>query len=69
MQVVTTISRGRLVWHNGKLDVQPRTGRFVKMPLYGALHFGLGVQDAQRLQPPVAAKKRSQPGSGTHDEL
>lgn len=30
-QVVTTISRGRLVWHNGKLDVQPATGRYVPL--------------------------------------
>ncbi len=26
-QVTTTISRGRLVWHNGVLDVQPNSGR------------------------------------------
>eukprot|EP01025_Chloroclados_australasicus_P011102 TRINITY_DN14807_c0_g5_i1.p1 TRINITY_DN14807_c0_g5~~TRINITY_DN14807_c0_g5_i1.p1 ORF type:complete len:483 (-),score=71.72 TRINITY_DN14807_c0_g5_i1:434-1882(-) len=34
-QVVTTISRGRVVWNNGKLLVNPGTGRFVKMSPFG----------------------------------
>jgi len=29
--VTTTISRGRVVWADGKLDVQPGTGRFVRL--------------------------------------
>lgn len=35
-QVVTTISRGRLVWHNGRLDVQPGSGRYAHV--YTAHH-------------------------------
>ena len=45
-QVTTTISRGRLVWHEGKLDVAPGTGRFIPMPTGGALFEGLAKQDA-----------------------
>lgn len=41
VQVVTTISRGRVVWHNGKLDVQPGMGRFVPLPPGGHLFEGL----------------------------
>ena len=47
MQVITTISRGRLVWHNDKLDVQPGTGRFVKTPPGGHLFAGLSRDTKQ----------------------
>ncbi|EFJ48385.1 hypothetical protein VOLCADRAFT_60577, partial [Volvox carteri f. nagariensis] len=46
-KVVTTISRGRLVWHNGQLlGVRPGTGRFVPMPPFGPL---FEVREAQHL--------------------
>ena len=41
LQVTTTISRGRVVWHDGKLSVQPGTGRFVRMEPGGSLYEGL----------------------------
>ncbi|KXZ48335.1 hypothetical protein GPECTOR_28g741 [Gonium pectorale] len=36
-KVVTTISRGRLVWHEGRLRVEPGSGRFVPLPSHGPL--------------------------------
>lgn len=40
-QVVSTISRGRLVWHNGKLNITRGTGRFIPTPTFGPLFEGL----------------------------
>ena len=40
-QVVTTLSRGRLVWHNGRLNVTRGSGRFVPTPPFGSLYDGL----------------------------
>ena len=34
---MTTISRGRIVWHNGELTVEPGSGRFVPTPIGGKL--------------------------------
>ena len=34
LQVVTTISRGRLVWDGEKLTVEEGSGRFVPLPLF-----------------------------------
>jgi len=39
--VVTTISRGRLVWHDGQLNITRGSGRFVPTPTYGPLFSGL----------------------------
>eukprot|EP00198_Chlamydomonas_reinhardtii_P010715 XP_001700052.1 predicted protein [Chlamydomonas reinhardtii] len=36
-RVVTTISRGRLVWHEGVLDVAEGSGRYVPLPAFGPL--------------------------------
>lgn len=40
-RVVSTISRGRLAWHDGKLLVGPHTSRFVPTPPGGPLYEGL----------------------------
>lgn len=40
-KVTTTISRGRLAWHDGKLDVAPGTGRLLELPPFGPLFDGL----------------------------
>ncbi|GIL53800.1 hypothetical protein Vafri_9445 [Volvox africanus] len=47
-KVVATISRGRLVWHQGKLNVEPNSGRFVPMPAFGPLFEGLDEQYRRR---------------------
>ncbi len=39
--MVTTISRGRLVWHEGRLNITRGTGRFVPTPTHGPLFAGL----------------------------
>lgn len=36
-KVMVTISRGRVVWENGKLDVQSGTGRFIPMKPFSYL--------------------------------
>jgi hypothetical protein len=42
VQVTTTISRGRVVWHDDKLLVKPGSGRYVPLPPGGRLFDGLG---------------------------
>ena len=46
MQVVATISQGKVVWENGKLDVTEGAGRFLKLPTGGPLFDGLTKIDA-----------------------
>lgn len=44
-QVTTTISRGRLVWHDGRLSVEPSSGRFIPLPTHSPWLFdGLDKQ-------------------------
>lgn len=45
-KVTTTISRGRLVWHDGKLDVAKGSGRMLQLPPFGPLFTGLEKQGA-----------------------
>lgn len=72
MQVVTTISRGRVVWHEGKLNVMRGSGRFVPTPTHGPLFQGLDKQPAHLVDVaryggvPV---KRSSSGTHERDEL
>ncbi|PSC75311.1 Dihydroorotase [Micractinium conductrix] len=40
-KVLTTISRGRLVWHEGRLNITRGSGRFVPTPTHGPLYAGL----------------------------
>jgi hypothetical protein len=46
--VVVTISRGRVVWENGRLDVRPGTSRYVHLPTFGPLFDGIDRRDASR---------------------
>ena len=47
-KVVTTISRGRVVWHEGKLDVAAGSGRFIAMPPFAPSLFGVAPTRAPR---------------------
>lgn len=46
LQVVVTISRGRVVWVNEKLNVVKGAGRFVKLPLFPPMFEGIAARDA-----------------------
>ena len=50
VQVVTTISQGRVVWEHGKLHVLPGTGRFIPRPVFPPLFEGLDRTDAAWLR-------------------
>eukprot|EP00803_Ostreobium_quekettii_P009148 evm.model.scf_3327.1 EVM.evm.TU.scf_3327.1 scf_3327:2116-3336(+) len=50
-KVVVTISRGRIVWENGNLNVTPGTGRFVEMLPMGPLFEGLDILDQEAMHP------------------
>ena len=50
MQVVTTISQGKIVWDGKALLVTEGAGRFVKMPTFGPLFEGLNALDSSYLQ-------------------
>ena len=39
-KVVTTISRGRVVWHDGKLDIEQGSGRYVPLAPFGSAYGG-----------------------------
>lgn len=45
LQVVLTISQGKVVWENEKLSVEEGAGRFIKLPTGGELFAGLAEQD------------------------
>ncbi|KAG2426922.1 hypothetical protein HXX76_012708 [Chlamydomonas incerta] len=51
-RVVTTISRGRLVWHEGVLDVAEGSGRYVPLPAFGPLFEGMAEQARRAMQLP-----------------
>jgi hypothetical protein len=49
-RVVVTISRGRVVWEDGKLSASPSTGRFIPMEPFGPLYQGLDKQGGSTLE-------------------
>ena len=49
LQVVMTISQGKIVWDGSKLHVQPGAGRFIELPTFGRLFEGLDKMDASYL--------------------
>ena len=51
-RVASTISRGRLVWHEGVLDVKAGTGRFVEMPAFGPAFDGMDRRERLVVQVP-----------------
>jgi dihydropyrimidinase len=63
-KVTVTISRGRLVWYQGKLNVQPGSGRFIPLPTHGPLFDGIdkaGGDTAARLVRAFAADNGATP--------
>ncbi|KAL4420181.1 hypothetical protein ABPG77_008317 [Micractinium sp. CCAP 211/92] len=77
-KVVTTISRGRLVWHEGRLNITRGTGRFVPTPTHGPLFAGLerrgqpelALVDVARYGGVPVRRVGDQPkNSGARDEL
>ncbi|KAG2388114.1 hypothetical protein C9374_000964 [Naegleria lovaniensis] len=46
--VDVTISNGRVVWENGKLNVQAGSGRFIPTPPFGKMFKGLKMEQAQK---------------------
>lgn len=62
-QVTSTISRGRLVWHDGQLNVTRGSGRFVAMPPGGPLFEGLGRQAGLEEAFPYGPLPVQRPGS------
>lgn len=78
LKVVTTISRGRLVWHEGRLNITRGSGRFVATPTHGPLFAGLerraepeeALLDAARYGGVPVRRAGDQPaGRGVRDEL
>ncbi|XP_010904686.2 dihydropyrimidinase isoform X2 [Elaeis guineensis] len=48
-KVEVTISGGRVVWENNKLNIMPGSGRYIRMPPYGYLFDGIDKADAAYL--------------------
>lgn len=46
-KIETTISRGRLVWHDSKLDIQPGSGRYIKLPTGSDLFSSQEIRDKE----------------------
>lgn len=45
-KVTTTVSRGRVVWHDGMLNVEKGSGRYIPLQTGGELFRGLDAKDA-----------------------
>ena len=76
MQVTVTISRGRILWQAGRLVAKPGTGRFIRMPLFGALFEGLDRQEqleaeasAKAYGPTPVRRVDAVKGQGSRQEL
>ncbi|GBF89372.1 dihydropyrimidinase [Raphidocelis subcapitata] len=63
-KVVVTVSRGRVVWENGVLDVRPGTSRYVHLPPGGPLFEGLPARDAAAAARPYGAAPVRRGGGG-----
>ncbi|KAI8468148.1 MAG: hypothetical protein J3K34DRAFT_386464 [Monoraphidium minutum] len=63
-KVVVTVSRGRVVWENGKLDVRPGTARYVPLPTHSYLFDGLEKRDAARRASPYGDTPVARPAGG-----
>jgi len=57
-KVEVTISRGRVVWENGQLNVAPGTGKYIEMPPFGYLFDGIDKADSNYLSSLRAPVKR-----------
>ena len=72
-RVTTTISRGRVVWHEGVLEVQRGSGRQVFLPTGGPLFAGLDARGAAVRAvyggAPVARAEMEVPQAPDRDEL
>lgn len=71
---MTTISRGRLVWHEGRLNVTRGSGRYVPTPPFGPLFAGLDLQpphlvDAARYGGAPVWRPGDAAAGGRRDEL
>lgn len=58
-KVEVTISRGRVVWENGQLNVAPGSGKYIEMPPFGYLFDGIDKADSNYLSSLRAPVKRS----------
>lgn len=70
--MVTTISRGKVVWHDGQLSVEEGAGRFVECLAFGPLYQGLDLLDASYLRrkfPYGDIPVQRKPPSRSKDEL
>ena len=61
-KVTTTISQGKVVWENGKLNTVRGAGRFIEMKPFGPLFDGLDKADAAKAAAAKAPVDRSQMG-------
>ncbi len=70
MQVVTTISQGKVVWNNGNVSVEPGSGRFIRrQPFAPHIYQGIKEQEARWIAEefpygPVPVKRQ---GDRTHE--
>lgn len=74
MQVVTTISRGRVAWHNNEFLLSPGSSRFISTPPGGPMFHGLAKQDLAKTRHPTSFSRlhHTQPllqSNDVHDEL
>ena len=68
-RVTTTISRGRVVWHDGKLTVDKGSGRFIPLPSGGELFVGLEAKDAAAMKGSPVNRGEGLPPLQEKDEL
>ena len=64
--MVVTISQGKVVWENEKLNVKEGAGRFIKLPTGGELFAGLAEQDKAAI---ANAFPYGVPGQPVHRDL